>query len=307
MNSESYVMRSMMFVPGHNEKLIQTAVRSDADVLLLDVEDSVMPAENKQLARDIIKSHVEKQTFSGFEVFVRINEFSSGYFLQDILQLSIEGISGFLLSKANTVEDVVLLDKLLELIELERGISLGKFKIIPILETTASIINANEIAQASKRIIAIGFGSEDFVSDLEGMRDFDTNTSIFTPRSWVAMVARTHNLIPIDAAYIKVHDLDGLQAHIKVGRTLGYAGMWVLHPKQNEFVNKYYSPSEDDVSEAYEILTLADEANKLNKGVAIINGKFIGPPLVVKANRIIQRMKLIESKMKQRAPSLFDD
>ncbi len=296
MNNEKYLMRSMMFVPGHNEKLIQSAAKSDADVILLDVEDSVMPAINKQIARDTIISHVKAKTFSDFDVFVRINEITSGYLLQDILQLTIEGITGFLFSKTNTAEDIVFLDKLLEVIEIERGFEVGKFKIIPILETAASIINANDIAQSSKRIIAIGFGSEDFVSDLEGIRDFDTNTSLFTPRTWVAMVARTHNLIPIDAAYIKVHDLEGLEAHLKVGRTLGYAGMWVLHPKQNELANKYFSPSDDEVTGAYEILALADEATKLNKGVAIINGKFIGPPLVVKANSIIKRVKLIESK-----------
>lgn len=296
MNNEKYLMRSMMFVPGHNEKLIQSAAKSDADVILLDVEDSVMPAINKQIARDTIINYVNAKTFSDFEVFVRINEITSGFLLQDILQLTIDGITGFLFSKTNTAEDIVFLDKLLEVIEIERGYEVGKFKIIPILETTASIVNANDIAQSSKRIIAIGFGSEDFVSDLEGIRDFDTNTSLFTPRTWVAMVARTHNLIPIDAAYIKVHDLEGLEAHLKVGRTLGYAGMWVLHPKQNELANKYFSPSDDEVTEAYEILELANEATKLNKGVAIINGKFIGPPLVVKANRIIKRVKLIESK-----------
>ena len=297
MSKKDYLMRSLMFVPGHNEKFILNAASSDADVILLDVEDSVMPATNKQLARDNIKRHIEEKTFSGSDVFVRINEFSSGHLLQDIMQLSIEGITGFLLSKANSVEDIVLLDKLLALIEIERGIPLGEFKIIPILETAESIINSNEIAQASKRIIAIGFGSEDYVSDLDGLRDFDTNTSIFAPRAWVAMVARANNLIPIDAAYIKVHDLEGLQKHINVGRTLGYAGMWVLNPKQNKFVNESYAPSEEDVSEAYEILRLYDEAIKLNKGIAIINGKFIGPPLVVKAKHILDKVKLIESKI----------
>ena len=297
MSKKDYLMRSLMFVPGHNEKFILNAASSDADVILLDVEDSVMPATNKQLARDNIKRHIEEKTFSGSDVFVRINEFSSGHLLQDIMQLSIEGITGFLLSKANSVEDIVLLDKLLALIEIERGIPLGEFKIIPILETAESIINSNEIAQASKRIIAIGFGSEDYVSDLDGLRDFDTNTSIFAPRAWVAMVARANNLIPIDAAYIKVHDLEGLQKHINVGRTLGYAGMWVLNPKQNKFVNESYAPSEEEVSEAYEILRLYDEAIKLNKGIAIINGKFIGPPLVVKAKHILDKVKLIESKI----------
>jgi citrate lyase subunit beta/citryl-CoA lyase len=296
MYKEQFIMRSLMFVPGHNEKLLQSAANSTADVLLLDVEDSVLPAENKKDARKIIKSYVQNGTFSKHRVFVRINEIKSGFLLQDILQLTIEGITGFLLSKTNSASDIVFLDKLLETIELERELQVGYFKLIPILETAASIINANEIAQSSERIIAIGFGSEDFVSDIEGIRDFDSNTSIFSPRAWVAMVARMHNLIPIDAAYIKVHDSEGLEAHLKVGRTFGYAGMWVLHPSQIELVNRYYSPSKVEIEEAQEILSLAEEANKLGKGVAIINGKFIGPPLVVKANKIIARVKLIELK-----------
>lgn len=294
MTNEKYIMRSLMFVPGHNEKLLQSASKSDADVLLLDVEDSV-PYSNKQSARETIKHYVEEGTFHNYEVFVRVNEIISGCLLQDIVQLTIDGITGFLLSKTNNADEVIFLDKLLEVIERERGFEVGKFKIIPILESAASIINANKIAKSSSRIIAIGFGSEDFVSDLEGIRDFDTNVSIFNPRAWVAIVARTHNLIPIDAAYIKVHDLEGLEAHLKIGKTLGYAGMWVLHPKQNELANRYYSPTPEEIEEAYEILKLAEEASSMDKGVAIINGKFIGPPLVVKANKIINRVKLIES------------
>lgn len=294
METKEYLMRSLMFVPGHNEKLIQSAANSDADVILLDVEDSVLPFANKQIARDIIKKTIENRILSKFEVFVRVNEIESGFILKDILQLTIEGIEGFLLSKTNTQSDIIFLDKLLETVELEKGFPVGKFKIIPILETAASIINANEIAKSSKRIVSIGFGSEDFVSDIEGIRDFDTNVSINTPRAWVAMVARTHKLIPIDAAYIKVHDLIGLEEHLKVGRTLGYAGMWVLHPKQNELVNKYYSPTNNEIQEANDILQLAEEANRQNKGVAIINGRFIGPPLVVKAKNIIKKKKLID-------------
>lgn len=295
MENKEYLMRTLMFLPGHSEKLIQSAMNSNADVLLLDVEDSV-PDTSKQLSRDTIKRYVKCNSFKNYDVFVRINEINSGYMLQDIVQLSIEGINGFLLSKANTKEDVVFLDKLLEVVELEQGFPVGKFKIIPILETAASIINANEIAQASNRIVAIGFGSEDFVSNIDGIRDFNTNTSIFTPRAWVAMVARTHNLIPIDAAYIKIHDLEGLEEHLKVGRTLGYAGMWILHPKQNELANKYYSPTEEEKTFAYETLELAESATKQGKGVAIINGKFIGPPLVIKAKAIIKRIELINKK-----------
>ncbi len=298
MKKNEYLMRSLMFVPGHNEKLQLSASNSKADIILLDVEDSVLPVSNKQSARDLIKKNIESGLFKDFEVFIRINDIQTGLLLQDVHQLTIPGVTGFLFSKTNTADDIIFFDKLLEIIEYEKGFEKGKFKIIPILETAASIVNANEIAKASERNVALGFGSEDFVSDLEGIRDFEEATSIFSPRAWVSMVARTHNLIPIDAAYIHVHNLEGLERHLQKGRTLGYAGMWVLHPKQNELVNKHYSPSLEEINEAKEIFSLFEEAQKSGKGVAIINGKFIGPPLVVKAERIIKRQNLIKLKAK---------
>ncbi|HBX53540.1 MAG: citrate lyase subunit beta [Bacteroidetes bacterium RIFOXYA12_FULL_35_11] len=298
MEKKKYLMRSLMFVPGHNDKLQQSASKSDADVILLDLEDSVLPISNKQIARDTIVKNVSAGLFKNYEVFIRINERDSGFLLKDVLQTTILGVTGFLYSKTYNAKDIIFFDKLLETIELEKGFPVGTFKIIPILETASSIIKADEIATASSRNVAIGFGSEDFVSDLQGIRDFEEPQELFTPRAWVAMVARTHNLIPIDAAYIIIHDLEGLEKHCALGRKLGYAGMWTLHPKQNAIPNKFFAPSEKEIAEAYEILKLDEEAQKLGKGVAIINGSFIGPPLVVKANHIIERVKLIKSKQK---------
>ena len=298
MENKKYLMRSLMFVPGHSEKLQLSASKSDADVILLDIEDSVLPVSNKQLARDTVKKNIEAGLFKDYDVFVRINERNTGLILQDTLQLTIPGITGFLFSKTETAEDIIFFDKLLESIEYERGYEIGMFKIIPILETCASIVNANEIAKASNRIVALGFGSEDFVSDLGGIRDFEEAQSIFNPRAWVAMVARTHHQIPIDAAYIHVHDTEGLVRHIKKGQTLGYEGMWVLHPIQNKFANEAFAPTAEEVEEAKMMMSLFQEAQDQGKGVAIINGKFIGPPLVVKAKSVIARDTLIKSRQK---------
>ncbi|HOY38382.1 MAG TPA: CoA ester lyase [Bacteroidales bacterium] len=298
MNEKKFIMRSLMFVPGHNEKLQISAAKSDADVILLDLEDSVLPESNKQLARDTIVKNVSSGMFKDYAVFIRINERQSGFLLDDVMQTTIPGVDGYLFSKTYNAQDIVFFDKLLEAIEYKKGMPVGTFKIIPILETSSSIIKADEIATASSRNVAIGFGSEDFVSDLQGIRDFDKAVSLFSPRAWVAMVARTYNLIPIDAAYIKIHDEEGLEKHCQMGRTLGYAGMWTLHPKQNAVPNRHYSPSEEEIKEAYEILRLDEEARSMGKGVAIINGSFIGPPLVVKAKHIIERVKLIQSKQK---------
>ena len=298
MEKKKYLMRSLMFVPGHSEKLQLSASKSDADVILLDIEDSVLPVFNKQVARDMVKKNIEAGLFANYDVFVRINDRETGLQLQDVMQLTIPGIEGFLFSKTETAADILYFDRLLEAIERDKGYPVGTFKIIPILETTASIINADAIAKASERNVAIGFGSEDFVSDLEGIRDFEETTSIYVPRAMVAMVARTNKLIAIDAAYIHVHDTDGLVRHLKKGRILGYEGMWVLHPIQNKFANEILSPTFEEVEEAGLIMQLFQEAQDQGKGVAIINGKFIGPPLVVKAKRTLARQELIKSKQK---------
>ena len=299
MTDKKYVLRSMMFVPGHNERLFDSAAKCNADALLFDLEDSVQPEKNKLLAREMIVRRSQERKFDRFSKFVRVNEINTNLFLQDIIAMTSANIDGFLLSKSETHDDVKYLDNLLSSLEREKGVEPGKFKIIPILETTKSIVNCKEIALASDRNIAIGFGSADYVSDLQGVRDFDTNLSITHPRSHVAIVARAFGLEAIDAAYIKVHDLDGLERHLQDGKTLGYGGMWVLHPKQNSLANKTYAPSKEDYENAMAAIDLFEEAKRLNKGVAIIDGKFIGPPLIVKAKKILERVELMKAQGKE--------
>lgn len=296
MKTKEILLRSMMFVPGHNDKMIESAAKSEADVIIFDLEDSVQPAANKLLARQTIVEKSKNPKLDHFLKFVRLNEIDTEYFLQDVLQVTEGKIDGFLLSKTNKKEDVNYLDYLLHSIEKDRHLEAGKFMIIPILESAQSIVNMDEIASSSKRIVALGFGSEDYVSDIKGVRDFERNRSINYPRQLTPIVARAHGLEAIDAAYIHVHDLEGLQRHLEEGKTLGYSGMWVLHPKQNELVNEYYAPTEEEYNNALEFLDLYAEAQKKNKGVAIVNGKFVGPPLIIKSKDIIARYELIKKR-----------
>jgi citrate lyase subunit beta/citryl-CoA lyase len=289
------LLRSLQFVPGNNERLINSAKNSIADVLIFDLEDSVQPEKNKILAREIIKKALQTKEFEKYVKFIRLNEIDTEFFLQDVIELTKAPIDGFLLSKTNSADDVKYLDNLLSSIERERKSS-KRLKIIPILESALSIVNINEISVASPRLIALGYGSEDFVSDIQGVRDFHTNASIDYARKLVPIVARARGLEAIDAAYIHIHDLDNLETHANEGKVLGYTGMWVLHPKQNELVNTIYSPTAEEYQDAKEFLMLYEEAKRQNKGVAIVNGKFVGPPLVTKANEIIKRKEIINNK-----------
>ena len=121
MEESNFLMRSLMFVPAHNERLMNSAIRSDADVLLLDIEDSVQPFENKQVARNNILRYVSEGKFDGRILFPRINDRESGELLRDVYQLTVEGITGFMYPKAKTGRDVYFIGKLLETIEYEKG------------------------------------------------------------------------------------------------------------------------------------------------------------------------------------------
>ncbi|MBA7679231.1 Citrate lyase subunit beta [subsurface metagenome] len=285
-------MRSLMFVPGHNERLLNSAARSEADVLLLDIEDSVQPENNKLIARKLIKKYIENGLLKNYLVFPRINDRESGHLLKDVYELSIPGISGFMYPKAKRGEDIYFIDKLLETIEYEKGFLKGTFKIIALIETAAAVLNAQDICRASNRVVALAYGCEDFIADLEGIHD-EQGQSLFVPRAMIAMAARANGVIPVDTVHIKVHDLVNLEKNLIIAKNLGFEGMLVLNPKEIPLVHKYFSPSDHDVRDAREMHRLAEQATKEGKGVAVVNGKFIGPPMIITAKKIIAKNDLI--------------
>ena len=287
------LIRSLMFVPAHNERLLSNAMKIPADILLFDIEDSVQPVENKQIARDNIIKYISEGCFKDRVIFPRVNDRESGHLLQDIYQLAIPGITGFMYPKAKKGEDVYFFGKLLETIEYEKGLPIGTFKIIPLIETAGAVMNIQDICTACpNRVVAVAFGCEDFVTDLGGEHD-PMGQSIFTARAMIAMGAKANGVTPIDTVHIRVHDLEDLERNLVIAKKLGFEGMLVLNPKELDLVHRYFSPSTDEIEWAEEMLFLADEAVALGKGVAVKNGKFIGPPMVKMAKDILKKQNLI--------------
>lgn len=290
----NYLMRSLMFVPAHNQKLLDSATRRDADVLLLDIEDSV-PLCDKQMARDNIKSFVKNHLYGEKLIFPRVNDRESGELLKDAYQLTIDGIAGFMYPKSTKGEDVYFFGKLLETIEYEKKIPIGTFKIIPLIETTGAVINIKEICSACTRVVAVAFGCEDYVTDLQGKHDIE-GLSIMTARNLISIGARSCGVLPIDTVHIRVHDLEDLERNLIIGRNLGFEGMLVLNPKELPLVNKYYSPTDEEIAWAKEMIELSEEAVREGKGVAVKDNKFIGPPMVKMAKSILSKVELINKK-----------
>ena len=200
----SYLFRSCMFVPSHNNRLLNSAVRSDADTLLLDLEDSVQPKSNKEIARTEIVKKINNKYFEGYNIFPRVNDRESGLLLDDVMELTIPGVDGFMYPKSKSGKDIYFFDKLLESIEAKKDIKKGTFKIMPLIETTSAVAHLNEICESSNRIVAIAFGCEDYITDLGGIHDPE-NESIFVPRALIANAAKANNIVPIDTVLSLIH------------------------------------------------------------------------------------------------------
>lgn len=290
-----YLLRSLMFVPANNKKLLESSVKTDADVLLLDLEDSVQPKSNKSAARQNIIDYLKKDAFKNFHVFPRVNDRESGELIRDITGLTLPGVDGFMYPKSKTGEDIYFFDKLLEAVEYEKGIAIGTFKIIPLIETASAVLHAEEIAKASPRVVAIAFGNEDYLTDVQGQND-EQASPLFTARSLIAMAAHSAKVAPIDTVHIKVHDLKDLEYNLQIASKLGFQGMLVLHPKELPLVHQYFSPSKQEVREAEKMIEAFKKSEKEGVGVTIVNGKFIGPPLVRNAKKVLLKNQKILNK-----------
>lgn len=295
MDNQTYLMRSLMFVPAHNQKLLDSSLRRDADVLLLDIEDSV-PVVDKQKARENIKLFVQRPEAQGKIIFPRVNDRESGELLKDLYQLTIPGITGFMYPKSTKEEDVYFVGKLLETIEYEKNIPVGTFKLIPLIETAGAIVEIKEICKACTRVVAVAFGCEDYVADLCGKHDPD-GQSIFYARNAIVNAARSAGVLPIDTVHIRVHDLEDLERNLILSKNLGFEGMLVLNPKELPLVNQYFSPSEEEVAWAEEMVQLTAEAKAEGKGVAVKDNKFIGPPMLKMAEKILSKKEKIQQRV----------
>lgn len=288
-----WIIRTLLFTPGHNEKYVKKAFESDADCVVLDLEDAV-PEGNKEEARTAIKTFLNHGFAHKKPVFVRLNPLETGHTLNDINQVACRNLDGFVYPKAYTADDIVIFDAQLTLKEKELGLSEGHFSIIVLMETPQSILNAQEIAYSSSRNIGLLFGCEDFLTDMQGDHG-PGGRSLLTARSMVAMAARAAGIVPIDTPYVQVKDFEGLQEHITQARELGFEGMLVMTPKQIEIAKEMYTPAPKDVELAQKIVKYSEEGAEENRGILVVDGVFVSPPTLKRAIKTAQRFEAIQS------------
>jgi citrate lyase subunit beta/citryl-CoA lyase len=288
-----WVIRTLLFVPSHVEKMLQKGPTSDADCVVLDLEDAV-PADKKVYARERIRTVLEEGLYSRKTVFVRVNPIDSGMTLHDLRAVACAELNGFVYPMACSGDDIRAFAAQCRLMESELGLDEGHFSLIPLIETPDSVLNVREIAFASSRNVGLLFGCEDFLAEMEA-RHTENDAALHTPRAMVALAARAAGIEPIDTPYVRVHDLDGLRGFAGRARDVGMAGMLVMTPRQIGVAHEIYTPSDDEVRYAREVVKAAEEAQAEGRSIVVVEGKFVSPPTLKAARRVIRRADAIDA------------
>ena len=289
----AWVLRSMLFVPSHIEKMVKKGAESEADCVVLDLEDAV-PEDMKDKARTAIRDSLASGLYAKKTVFVRINPLETGLTLRDLDGVACRELNGFVYSKACTPDDVKSFDAQLRLKEMTAGLRVGHFSLILLIETALGVINAYQSAKASDRVVGLLFGCEDYMADMQA-RHSENDVSLHTPRMQTALAARAAGVEPIDTPYVNVHDLDGLKPFTQRGRDLGMAGMLVMTPKQIPVAHATYTPSNEEITYAKEVVEAAEAARKEGRGIVVVDGKFISPPTLKAALKVLARVEAIDN------------
>lgn len=299
---EVWVVRTMLFVPGHMKDFILKAARSEADCIVLDLQDAVPPdmkAEARVGIRNILMSGLLKHK----TVMVRLNPPDTGMTELDVDAVVCEQLNGFVYPMASTPQEIRVLDGMLSLEERTLDLHRGHFSVVVLVETPLGVINAYRMARASERVVGLLFGAEDYLAEMQGRYDAE-QLVLLTPRAHIAMAARAAGVEAIDTPYVDVRDLEGLKAHARRARDLGMSGMLVISPRQIPIAHAVYTPSEGEVRDAEGIVRMAEDARKAGRGYAVIEGQLVSPSREKQARKVLARAAAIrEMELQSAEPS----
>ncbi len=278
-------LRSWLFVPGNQPRMLAKAPALGADALLFDLEDSV-PLAEKPRARELVAERVAGLVGqAGPPAYVRVNALQTGLCADDVAAVARPGLVGIMLPKADSAERVAEAAALLARAE-ESGAIEDTLKIVSIVETALGLVRAFEIASASRRVAAIAFGAEDFALDMGIARTREAE-ELCHARQTVAVSARAAGVGAIDMVYPWVDDEPGLIASVESGRRMGYRSKQVVHPRQLPVVNRLLGYSPEEVAWAERVVTAYAAGEAEGKGAVSLDGHAVDRPVVERARRIL--------------------
>lgn len=302
--------RCQLFGPGSNTKLFPKMAASAADVINLDLEDSVAPSD-KDVARANIIEAINTIDWGKKTLAVRINSLDTPYWYRDVVDLleqASERLDQIMIPKVGCAEDVYAVDALVTAIEAAKGRQ-KKINFEVIIESAAGIAHVEEIAKSSPRLVAMSLGAADFAASMgmqttgiggtqENYYMLHGDTRHYSdPWHWAqtAIVAacRTHGVLPVDGPFGDFSDDEGYRAQARRSATLGMVGKWAIHPKQIALANEVFTPSDEAVAEAREILAAMEQAKANGEGATVYKGRLVDIASIKQAEVIVAQADLI--------------
>ena len=265
------LLRSLIFVPGNNQRFIEKAKNLTADIICFDLEDSV-PHEEKKSARRLIKDTLTKRSEYKSEVYVRTNSPISGLVFEDLNEILQKGIDGIVIPKVNNVADIKKIEKMM--ITLEKKRKLKQTDIIASIESAEGVVNTYAIASSSKRISALVFGVFDLLNDL-GVEYTKQAEGAKYSRAKIPVDARAAGKYAIDAIWQDLNDEVGLEQDCIMAKSLGYAGKSIIHPSQIDISHRIFHPATWEIEWARKVIEAYTIAKQKKKGATKVDGKMI--------------------------------
>jgi citrate lyase subunit beta/citryl-CoA lyase len=280
-------MRSVLYMPALNERFLEKAPGLGADVLTIDLEDTV-PAAEKRRARGMAAAGIAGASAGGARVYVRVNGWDTGLTEDDLASVVRPGLSGVALPKVGEPADVQRLDEAIGGLEREHGIAPGTVRIAVLLETARGVVNAYACCGASPRVSAAFFGAIDYCADM-GIRFTDEGAEQSYARAAVAVAAHAAGVRALDGPYPNYRDMEGFARSTEAGIRMGYEGRLLIHPCQIEPLHRLHRPDEAALAYAEQVVRVFEQEG-LGQGRAAVSldGKLIDMPVYTDALRVLR-------------------
>lgn len=285
-SAKDRMRRSRLYLPGAEPKYFINAALYQPDAVILDLEDSVHPAE-KDASRLLVRNALRAVDFGNAERMVRINQLPLG--LEDLEEVVPEQPDLILLPKVEHARQVLEVDRKITEIETREGCT-QPIWIMPIIESALGIEHAFAIASASDRVCALTIGLEDYTADLGVARTQSGQESQYA-RLRLVNAAKAAGVQAIDSVFSDVADMEGLRKWGEQSRALGFEGMGCIHPLQIQVIHEAYAPTQAEIDKALKIVAAFEDAKGRGLGVVSLGSKMIDPPVVNRALKLVERAK----------------
>ena len=285
------ILRSMLSVPGNQQRFIDKALAVPADIICFDLEDSVA-WDDKPAARDTVAAALPNFDARGRLRCVRVNGIETGLAEQDLAAVVGPSLDVVNLPKVYDRSQIEQADHYLTLLERTRDLEPGAIRLIPWIETAAAVVNAYEICAASPRILAFTFGADDYATDSGVVRTPDA-AELNYPRAAASNAGAAAGVVPLDTPTTEFKDLAKFERDLIAARHLGYKGKFCIHPTQVEIANRIFAPTQDELDWARRIIDAYDVGKAQGRGAIALDGEMIDDPLVDRAHQLLDWTKRV--------------